>query len=274
PKGRTPITTHLVPLIEQPAWQDRIWRRIREEADAGHQVFVVCPRIGDGPETDEPDADSGAASDEDGTPRLPSRAVVEVLEELRERPELDGLRVEPLHGRIPVEEREATMQAFAAGDVHVLVATTVVEVGVDVPNATLMVLLDADRFGISQLHQLRGRVGRGSAASLCLLVTRVEPRTPAHERLEAVAKTLDGFELARVDLEQRREGDVLGKAQSGGVSSLRLLRVLRDEELIEAARHEAMSLVAQDPDLAGHQGLRDALAGLLEEGKDAFLERT
>src|SRR3954471_9947788 len=275
PKGRTPITTHLVPLAEKPTWQDRVWRRIREEADAGHQVFVVCPRIGDGdgPGTEEPDADSGAAPDgDDGRP--PSRAVVEVLEELRGRPELAGLRVEPLHGRIPVEEREATMQAFAAGQVDVLVATTVVEVGVDVPNATLMVILDADRFGISQLHQLRGRVGRGSAPSLCLLVSRVEQGTPAHERLVAVAATLDGFELAGVDLEQRREGDVLGKAQSGGRSSLKLLRVLRDETLIDAARHDAMALVARDPDAESHPGLRAALDELLEEGKDAFLERT
>jgi ATP-dependent DNA helicase RecG len=274
PKGRTPIATHLVSLLPNPTWEGRIWQRIREEVDGGHQVFVVCPRIGDaGPETDEPDAESGAAAD-DETPRVPSRAVVEVLEELRGRPELAGLRVEALHGRMPVEEREATMQAFAAGEVHVLVATTVVEVGVDVPNATLMVLLDADRFGISQLHQLRGRVGRGTAPSLCLLVTRVEPGTPAHERLEAVAATLDGFELARVDLEQRREGDVLGKAQSGGRSSLKLLRVLRDEQLIEAARHEAVALVAQDPDAQGSPGLRAALDELLVEGKDAFLERT
>jgi ATP-dependent DNA helicase RecG len=199
---------------------------------------------------------------------------VEVLEELRDRPELGGLRIEPLHGRIPVEEREATMRAFAAGAVDVLVATTVVEVGVDVPNATLMVILDADRFGISQLHQLRGRVGRGAAASLCLLVTRVEDGTPARERLAAVAATLDGFELAGVDLDQRREGDVLGKAQSGGRSSLKLLRVLRDEGIIEAARHDAMALVAQDPDVEGHPGLRAALDELLEEGKDAFLERT
>src|SRR4051812_16278766 len=275
PKGRTPITTHLVPLAEKPTWQDRVWRRIREEADAGHQVFVVCPRIGDGdgPGTEEPDADSGAAPDgDDGRP--PSRAVVEVLEELRGRPELAGLRVEPLHGRIPVEEREATMQAFAAGQVDVLVATTVVEDGVDVPNATLMVILDADRFGISQLHQLRGRVGRGSAPSLCLLVSRVEQGTPAYERLVAVAATLDGFELAGVDLEQRREGDVLGKAQSGGRSSLRLLRVLRDEKLIDGARHDAMALVAQDPDADAHPGLRAALDDLLAEGKDAFLERT
>jgi ATP-dependent DNA helicase RecG len=274
PKGRSPIATHLVPLSQQPAWQGRVWQRIREEVDGGHQVFVVCPRIGDdGPEAEEPGEDAGAAPDGDSA-RPPARAVVEVLEELRGRPELAGLRIEPLHGRMPVEEREAVMTAFAVGDVDVLVATTVVEVGVDVPNATLMVVLDADRFGISQLHQLRGRVGRGAAASICLLVTRVEAGTPAHDRLAAVAGTLDGFELANVDLEQRREGDVLGKAQSGGRSSLRLLRVLRDEGLIEAARHEAMALVAEDVDLQAHPALRAALDELLEEGKDAFLERT
>jgi ATP-dependent DNA helicase RecG len=274
PKGRTPITTHLVSLSEHPAWETRIWQRVREEVDAGHQAFVVCPRIGDaGPESEEPDAASGAAEDAESAD-IPSRAVVEVLDELRARPELAGVRTEPLHGRIPVEEREATMQAFTAGEVHVLVATTVVEVGVDVPNATAMVVLDAGRFGISQLHQLRGRVGRGSAPSTCLLVTRAPGGTPAHDRLAAVADTLDGFELARVDLEQRHEGDVLGAAQSGRRTSLRLLRVLRDEELIESARHEAVALVAQDPALEGHPGLREALDELLEEGKDAFLERS
>jgi ATP-dependent DNA helicase RecG len=273
PTGRTPITTHLVALTEHPSWEARIWRRVREEVGAGHQVFVVCPRIGDaGPETEEPDAEAGAADAEAG--QVPSPAVVEVLDELRARPELAGVRIEPLHGRIPVEERDATMRGFTAGEVDVLVATTVIEVGVDVPNATLMVILDADRFGISQLHQLRGRVGRSHLPSTCLLVTRASAGTPAHERLKAVAATLDGFELARVDLEQRHEGDVLGAAQSGRQSSLRLLRVLRDEELIESARHDALALVAQDPDLAGHPALRHALDELLEEGKDAYLERS
>jgi ATP-dependent DNA helicase RecG len=274
PQGRTPISTHLVSLTEHPRWEGRVWERVREEVDAGHQVFVVCPRIGDaGPESEEPDAESGAAEG-DETEEIPSRAVVEVLEELRGRPEVAGVRIEPLHGRVPAEERDATMRAFTAGELDVLVATTVIEVGVDVPNATLMVLLDADRFGISQLHQLRGRVGRGGAPSTCLLVTRAPAQTPAHERLKAVAATLDGFELARVDLEQRREGDVLGAAQSGSRSSLRLLKVLRDEGLIESARHDALAVVAQDPELAGHPALRQALDELLEEGKDAFLERT
>jgi ATP-dependent DNA helicase RecG len=274
PKGRTPIASHVVPLAQQPGWEARVWQRVREEVAAGHQVFVVCPRIGDGADRsdpDRPDVDSGAADEPE---EVPSRAVVEVLAELRERPELAGLRIEPLHGRLPVEEREATMSAFAAGQVDVLVATTVVEVGVDVPNATLVVVLDADRFGISQLHQLRGRVGRGGAASACLLVTRAEPGTPALERVEAVASTLDGFELARADLEQRSEGDVLGASQSGRKSSLKLLRVLRDETLIDEARHDAMALVAEDPDLDGHPQLRDALAATLDADKDAFLERT
>jgi ATP-dependent DNA helicase RecG len=272
PKGRAPIATHVADLAQHATWERRVWERVREEAAAGHQVFVVCPRIGDdgGAETEEPDADSGAADDAD---EVPSRAVVEVLEELRSRPELAGLRIEPLHGRVPLEERDATMRGFAAGEVDVLVATTVIEVGVDVPNATLMVVLDADRFGISQLHQLRGRVGRGSAPSMCLLVTRAGPDTPSLDRVQAVAATLDGFELARVDLDQRSEGDVLGASQSGRKSSLKLLRVLRDEALIEAARHEAVALVAQDPDLAGHPHLRGALASALDAGKDAFLER-
>ncbi len=236
---------------------------------------MVCPRIdADDPrkaDGERPDADSGAVDDE---PDVPARAVVEVLEELLTDPALAGMRIEPLHGRLPVEERDATMSAFAAGEVDVLVATTVVEVGVDVPNATLMVVLDADRFGISQLHQLRGRVGRGAAPSLCLLVSRAVPGTPALARVEAVAATLDGFELARADLEQRSEGNVLGAEQSGRRSALKLLRVLRDEKLIEQARHEAAALVAQDPDLAGHPNLRAALASFLDEGKDAYLERT
>jgi len=181
--------------------------------------------------------------------------------------------IEPLHGRMPTEQREDVMRRFAAGKVHVLVATTVIEVGVDVANATAMVVLDADRFGVSQLHQLRGRVGRGSAPGVALLVTDAPPETPARTRLEAVAATLDGFELARVDLEQRREGDVLGARQSGVRSSLRLLRVLRDEAVIEDARQEATALVAADPDLSAHPALAQALQDLLDPQREAFLDR-
>ena len=184
-------------------------------------------------------------------------AVLDVAPMLAEGP-LAGLRVEVLHGRLAPDAKDDVMRRFAAGDVDVLVATTVVEVGVDVPNATVMVVLDADRFGVSQLHQLRGRVGRGAAAGLCLLVTDAEPGSPARERLEAVAATVDGFELSRLDLETRREGDVLGATQSGRRSSLRLLRVLRDEDLIVDARDEAAGVVAADPDLSGHPLLRDA----------------
>jgi ATP-dependent DNA helicase RecG len=152
---------------------------------------------------------------------------------------LKGLRVAQLHGKQSSEEKEATMQAFSANEIDVLVSTTVIEVGVDVPNATVMVIMDADRFGISQLHQLRGRIGRGEAPGLCLLITKVAENSLAFERLNAVANTLDGFELARIDLDQRREGDVLGVSQSGSRSHLKLLRVLRDEEIIIHARSAA-----------------------------------
>ena len=266
PKGRSPITTHVVPVAEKPGWYDRTWTRLREEVAGGHQAYVVCPRIGEGAE----DGDRSAPADDDG--KRPMRGVLEVLEELRSTPALAGLRVEMLHGRLPADERDATMRAFARGEVDVLVATTVIEVGVDVPNATAMVVLDADRFGVSQLHQLRGRVGRGSAAGLCLLVTDLEEGTPGRERLDAVAATLDGFELARVDLEQRREGDVLGSSQHGR-TSLRLLRVLRDEKVIEAARREAVALVAADPDLSAHPVLAAELSTLLDEEKEAYLDR-
>jgi ATP-dependent DNA helicase RecG len=266
PKGRSPITTHVVPAAERPGWYARAWTRLREEIDAGHQGYVVCPRIGD----DAEDGERAAAGGDDG--KRPMRGVLEVLEELRGTPALAGLRVEMLHGRLPADERDATMQAFARGEVDVLVATTVIEVGVDVPNATAMVVLDADRFGVSQLHQLRGRIGRGSAPGLCLLVTDLEEGASGRERLDAVAATLDGFELARVDLEQRREGDVLGSSQHGR-TSLRLLRVLRDETVIEKARKEAVALVATDPDLAGHPDLAAEIAALLDEEKEAYLER-
>jgi ATP-dependent DNA helicase RecG len=276
PAGRSPIATHVVPAGERPTWYERTWARVAEEVGRGHQAYVVCARIGgeaapDGAPLEEPIAAAELAAGQDD-PRRPPRAVLDVVEELRAKPALAGLRIEVLHGRQPAEERDATMRAFAAGEVNVLVATTVIEVGVDVPNATVMVVLDADRFGVSQLHQLRGRVGRGSAPGLCLLVTDVEPGVPARERLDAVAATLDGFELARVDLEQRREGDVLGARQSGA-SSLRFLRVVKDEKLIETARHEATALAAADPDLSVHPALLSALNDLLDADREEYLER-
>jgi len=269
PGGRSPIGTTVVPAGEKPAWLERVWQRIREEVAAGHQAYVVCPRIGDGPAADE---DADEPSDVDGSAaRRPPLAVLDVAPGLAEGP-LAELRVGVLHGRLPTEEKDTVMRDFAAGDVDVLVATTVVEVGVDVPNAAVMVVLDADRFGVSQLHQLRGRVGRGSAAGLCLLVTDSPADTPARHRLDAVASTLDGFELAELDLELRREGQVLGEAQSGR-SSFKLLSLVRDRELIADAREEGTALVAADPELAGHPGLAAAVAELVEQERADFLEK-
>ena len=232
PLGRTPITTHLVNAMTKPKYLERAWQRIKEEVAAGHQAYVVAPRISAGtPEDADLDFLFGNESKE-------SSAVTELAPELANGA-LKGLKVAELHGKLSAELKEATMQAFSAHEIDVLVSTTVIEVGVDVPNATVMVIMDADRFGISQLHQLRGRIGRGMAPGLCLLITKVNEDSLAYERLTAVANTLDGFELARIDLDQRSEGDVLGKAQSGTRSHLKLLRVLRDEEIIVAAREAA-----------------------------------
>jgi ATP-dependent DNA helicase RecG len=264
PSGRSPIATHVVPAAEKPAYLERAWRRLREEVKRGHQAYVVCPRIG-GDESTEDTRDVDPA-------RRPPIAVLDVAPLLIAGP-LDGLRVGVLHGRLPADEKDAVMRDFAAGKLDVVVATTVVEVGVDVPKATVMIILDADRFGVSQLHQLRGRVGRGSAPGLCLLVTEAAPGAPARDRLDAVASTLDGFRLAELDLEQRREGDVLGEAQSGRRSHLRLLSLLRDAELIAQARHEAIELLHDDLDLARHPALAATVAAFVDEERADFLEK-
>ena len=282
PGGRQPIATHVVPAGEKPRHLQRVWERIREDVDAGGQAFVVCPRIGGESSAEDVEeggeaVGNGAAGNEAAADRRPPVAVLEVAPLLAEGP-LAGLRLGVLHGRLPPEARDEVMLRFAGGvqiadRVDVLVATTVVEVGVDVPNATVMVVLDADRFGVCQLHQLRGRVGRGRAPGLALLVTDAPPDSPARARLAAVAATLDGFELSRVDLEQRREGDVLGPAQSGRRSSLRLLSVLRDEDLIREARAEAVRIVDADPELAEHPALRATVAALVAEERADFLEK-
>jgi ATP-dependent DNA helicase RecG len=260
---------------DRPGWIDRAWERVREEVAAGRQAYVVCPRIGEetGPE-DEPEDADGAPADglDDGTERRPPLAVLEVAELLREGP-LAGLRLDVLHGRLTPEEKEARMRAFAAGETDVLVATTVVEVGVDVPNATVMVVMDADRFGVSQLHQLRGRVARGKHPGLCLLVTEAPVASKTGQRLAAVAATSDGFELARLDLETRREGDVLGAAQSGSRSGVKLLSLLEDEELISAARTEATALLATERGLADHPGLAAEVAALATDERAEWLEK-
>ncbi|MGN6244006.1 MAG: ATP-dependent DNA helicase RecG [Motilibacteraceae bacterium] len=298
PRGRSPIATHLAPT-ELPRWLERTWEKVRDEVAKGHQAFVVCPRIGEDPadtgktagktggkagkktaeksrrgtanDVEEDFADD-APPPEDGDQRRPPLAVLDVAPMLAEGP-LAGLRIGVLHGRLVPDEKDAVMADFAAGRLDVLVATTVVEVGVDVPNATVMVVMDADRFGVSQLHQLRGRIGRGSAPGTCLLVTDVASGSPAAERLKAVAATTDGFELSRLDLEQRREGDVLGASQSGHRSSLRLLAVVRDEDVIRAAREEAVAVVDEDPELSAHPALRQALRSMVDEERAEFLEK-
>jgi ATP-dependent DNA helicase RecG len=286
PRGRSPIASHVVPAAEKPAHLDRAWRRLREEVEAGHQAYVVCPRIGelegapaaDGGDEQVADGGDGQAADGDGKEpaaedaRRPPLAVLETAPLLAAGP-LQGLRMGVLHGRLPADEKDSVMRRFAAGHLDVLVATTVIEVGVDVPNATMMVILDADRFGVSQLHQLRGRVGRGTAAGLCLLVSEALEGTPARERLAAVAATVDGFRLAELDLEQRREGDVLGATQSGRRSHLRLLSLLRDADLIAEARAEAIQLVEADPELTRHPALAASVGRLVDSERAEYLEK-
>jgi len=266
PLGRQPITTHVVPVKEKPSFLERAWQRINEEVAQGHQAYIVAPRIS---------ADSDANADIDflfGEESTEISSVEELAPTLHAGP-LKGLKLAILHGRLSADEKDATMQAFTKGDIDVLVSTTVIEVGVDVPNATIMVIMDSDRFGVSQLHQLRGRVGRGTSPGLCLLVTQCEEESPARERLNAVAGTLDGFELSRIDLEQRREGDVLGASQSGTQSHLRLLRVLRDEALIEQARDDAESLIATDNDLSDYPALKAQLAQIQRDQAVDYLDK-
>ena len=266
PLGRQPITTHVIPALDKPAFLERAWERIREEVAKGHQAYVVAPRIS---------ATDSTSSDMDflfGTTSTPVVSVEELAPTLHAGP-LKGLRIAILHGQLSTDEKNTTMQAFSDGEIDVLISTTVIEVGVDVPNATIMVVMDADRFGVSQLHQLRGRIGRGSSAGLCLLVTSAGPEAPSRLRLDAVASTLDGFELSRIDLEQRREGDVLGVSQSGTRSHLRLLRVLRDEGLIDVARTDAQEIVSQDALLAHWPQLAQELKLLQADEMAEYIDK-
>ncbi len=239
PRGRQPITTNTIFIKDKPAWLDRAWRRIVEEVAGGRQAYVVASRI------DE--ADDSGQTEEGGKP---ASTAVELFERLRAH-QLSGLRLGLMHGRLPADEKDAVMTAFRNGDVDVLVCTTVIEVGVDVPNATVMLVMDADRFGISQLHQLRGRIGRGAHPSLCLLASWASPDSGAGRRLRAVADTLDGFALADLDLEERREGDVLGRNQSGRAITLQLLSLAKHRQVIESAREICERVYAEDPSRIG-----------------------
>ena len=273
PAGRAPITTHVVPE-DKPGWMERTWARVAEEVRAGRQAYVVCPRIG---EEDAPDEGSVIAEpadpdDDAPPPARPLKSVTAVHAALAAEPALAGLSVEVLHGRMPSEEKDAAMARFQRGDIDVLVSTTVIEVGVDVPNASVMVVMDADRFGVSQLHQLRGRIGRGGFPGLCLLVTGTDAEA-ALTRLTAVAGTTDGFELARLDLSQRREGDILGAAQHGRRTQLEFLHILEHEDVIAAAREDAFALVEADPDLTDHPLLAAAVRARVDAEQAAYLER-
>jgi ATP-dependent DNA helicase RecG len=259
PSGRLPINSSVVPAATKPAWVARAWARIREDVAAGRQAYVVCSRIGDEPDTGKEEQNTIAAAD---------------LYETLARETLSELTVGLLHGRLPTDEKDAVMRAFAAGEIDVLVCTTVIEVGVDVPNATVMVIVDADRFGISQLHQLRGRVGRGKHQGLCLLITEMPPGSPAFGRLSQVAQTNDGFALAQLDLAARREGDVLGNAQHGAKSTLKLLSRVGHEETIAAAARQARGIVAEDPELERHPGLKALIASSLSADRLSYLSKS
>jgi ATP-dependent DNA helicase RecG len=268
PAGRPPISTTVVPISEKPTWLDRVWLRVREEVARGQQVYIVCPRIGQ--DDDLEVAEYGAPSDADS---VQTASVLGTAAELIAG-QLIGLRVGVLHGRLPSDEKSRVMLAFAGGECDVLVATTVIEVGVDVANATVMVIADADRFGVSQLHQLRGRVGRGRQPGLCLLLTQLPAGHPSRERLDSVASTTDGFKLARLDLIQRREGDVLGATQSGRQSQFKLLSLLQDEKLIISARSEARRVIESDPTLTDHAELRELLWESFDSESAEYLHKS
>ena len=260
PAGRQEIKSHVVE-VSKPSLVARVWERVKEEVSSGRQVFVVCPRI-DAKQVEEADLVDELELDDGPAPA----SAVEVFEALKVNKVLQGLRIGLMHGRLEADEKTAVMSQFTTGRIDVLVSTTVIEVGVNVPNASVMVVLDADRFGISQLHQLRGRVGRGEHPGLCLLVTGAEAGSLAMQRLEAVASTNDGFDLSEVDLELRGEGDVLGRLQSGGKSSLKLLRVIKDAELIQRAKGLAEELQKQ--------GLSENLRQLIEKEDATALKQS
>jgi ATP-dependent DNA helicase RecG len=266
PGGRQRITTHVVDAVMKPAFVERAWARVREEVAKGHQAYIVASRI---------NASTAAEADMDflfGTASTDLTSVEDLAPRLH-GDQLSGLRLAILHGQLPADVKDQTMQAFSQGKIDVLISTTVIEVGVDVPNATVMVIMDADRFGVSQLHQLRGRVGRGTSAGLCILITSAPLDSSARARLDAVASSVDGFELSRIDLEQRREGDVLGVSQSGTRSHLRLLRVLRDEDLIDSARADAHALIESDPGLLNNPELASELKVLQADDAVEYIDK-
>ncbi len=267
PPGRTKVETFRVDTANR-TWTARTWQRAAEEIAAGHRVFVVCPAINPGSTSAD-----GAGGEEGEEARNPLANVSDTVSQLRALPALKGIEIGVLHGQMSAEEKDQAMANFTAGRTPLLVATTVIEVGVDVPEATMMVILDADRFGLAQLHQLRGRIGRGKFGGVCLVWSRAQPDTLASRRLDAFTKTTDGFELAAFDLQLRESGNILGDSQSGRASSLKILDLLADEEVISQARKDAKHLVAGDPHLQQHQVLQQAIARRVSEEEQEFLER-
>lgn len=267
PPGRAKVETFRVDTANR-TWTARTWQRAAEEIAAGHRVFVVCPAINPGSTSAD-----GAGGEEDEDAREPIANVSDTVSQLRSLPALKGIEIGVLHGQMSSEEKDQAMADFTAGRTPLLVATTVIEVGVDVPAATMMVILDADRFGLAQLHQLRGRIGRGKFGGVCLVWSRVQPDTLAYRRLDAFTKTTDGFELAAFDLQLRESGNILGDSQSGRASSLKILDLLADEEVISQARKDAKYLVAGDPHLQQHQVLQQAITRRVSEEEQEFLER-
>ena len=272
PGGRAGVTSFVV-HERLPAWEQRMWQRAAEEIAAGRQVFVVCARI----DEDEADAPAPPQLDEDGTPQSPAlepaRGVLQTAQRLAERPELAGLRLGVLHGRLSGEEKQAVMAQMVRGEIDLLVSTTVIEVGVDVPNASVMIVLDAERFGVSQLHQLRGRVGRGHHGGIAFFDTSAEVGGAHSAHLEAVAGAADGFALAELDLRRRGAGDLVGEEQSGLQRTLKHLDVIRDARAVEQAREDAFALITEDPELTGHPDLAGAVADRLRDA-DPDVERS
>lgn len=267
PPGRAKVETFRVDTANR-TWTARTWQRAAEEIAAGHRVFVVCPAINPGSTSAD-----GAEGEEGEDAREPIANVSDTVSQLRSLPALKGIEIGILHGQMSAEEKDQAMADFTAGRTPLLVATTVIEVGVDVPEATMMVILDADRFGLAQLHQLRGRIGRGKFGGVCLVWSAAQPDTLASHRLDAFTKTTDGFELAAFDLQLRESGNILGDSQSGRASSLKILDLLADEEVISQARKDAKHLVAGDPHLQQHQVLKQAIARRVSEEEQEFLER-
>ncbi|MBW3079257.1 ATP-dependent DNA helicase RecG [Bifidobacterium simiiventris] len=285
PGGRKPIRTFIVPEADGRT-MGSMFAHIRQRIDAGERAYVVCPRIDADSETDDVDSsvtggsemdvydrsDAGmTGTDGDEHPqRPPLHSVTEIADRLASLPQFAGIEFATLTGRDDDETKARVMADFASGKTPILVATTVIEVGVDVPQASCIVIFDADRYGLSQLHQLRGRVGRGGTNSWAFLISRAEPGSPAEQRLQVIQGSLDGAEIAQADLEFRGAGDVLGDAQSGGKSSLKLLRVVKDADMIADARERAGRLLTDDPDLGGEVQLAGAVLDFTR-GNEAFL---